>query len=107
MGEDVARELLAVCFLQAQGLMQGGGQLFQHRGLGDPDNLPIPEHRHTRDEDGFAVAGRLAQLSDPPAVVLVSSRDASSYRRRLAQTLARGFIPKRELSGEALRKLVA
>jgi DNA-binding NarL/FixJ family response regulator len=59
------------------------------------------------DEDGFAVAGRLAQSPDPPVVVLVSSRDAPSYRRRLAETVARGFIPKRELSGDALRKLVA
>src|SRR5262245_10328573 len=33
VGEDVTRQLLAVCFLQAQGLMQGGGQFFQHHTL--------------------------------------------------------------------------
>jgi DNA-binding NarL/FixJ family response regulator len=59
------------------------------------------------DLDGFQVAERLAARDDPPAVVLVSTREAASYRRRLADTPARGFIPKGELSGSALRALVA
>jgi DNA-binding NarL/FixJ family response regulator len=58
------------------------------------------------DLDGFQVAERLAARDDPPSVVLVSTRDAFSYRRRLADTPARGFIPKGELSGPALRALV-
>ena len=58
------------------------------------------------DGDGFDVAERLAQGPDPPRVVLVSSRAASSYRRRLAKTRARGFIPKDELSGAELSALV-
>jgi DNA-binding NarL/FixJ family response regulator len=56
--------------------------------------------------DGFDVAHRLATDADPPAVVLVSSRDAVAYGPRLAQTPARGFIPKSGLSGEALSALV-
>lgn len=56
--------------------------------------------------DGFEVAARLGQVSDPPAVVLTSSHAASLYRRRLAQSPARAFIPKGELSGEALSALV-
>jgi DNA-binding NarL/FixJ family response regulator len=59
------------------------------------------------DLDGFAVAEQLAEEADPPQVVLVSSRDASSYRRRLDRARARGFIPKGELSGAALSALVA
>ena len=55
------------------------------------------------DLDGFAVAERLATIDrDRPAIVLVSSRDASSYRRRLAATPARGFIAKSQLSGSTL-----
>lgn len=54
------------------------------------------------DVDGFVVASRLEEASDPPTVVLTSSRDASAYRRRLAQSPSRSFIPKSELSGEAL-----
>src|SRR6478672_8907852 len=57
--------------------------------------------------DGFEVAARLGQASDPPAVVLTSSHAASSYRRRLAQSPARAFIPKGELSGQALAALLA
>ena len=56
--------------------------------------------------DGFEVAERIARLDDPPAVVLVSTRDADSLRRRLATTPARGFIRKDELSGAAVAALV-
>jgi DNA-binding NarL/FixJ family response regulator len=54
------------------------------------------------DLDGFEVAERLAAKERAPAVVLVSTREAASYRRRLASTSARGFISKGELSGAAL-----
>ena len=43
---------------------------------------------------------------DPPAVVLISSRAASSYRRRLADSPARGFLAKSDLTGPALAALV-
>ena len=52
--------------------------------------------------DGFKVAERLAAGPDPPAVVLISSRGASTYRQRLRGSPARGFIAKAELSGECL-----
>jgi DNA-binding NarL/FixJ family response regulator len=58
------------------------------------------------DLDGFEVARRLAQAGEPPAVVLVSSRDRSAYRRRLAESPARGFIAKSDLSGAAVAALV-
>jgi CheY-like chemotaxis protein len=54
------------------------------------------------DLDGFAVAERLAALPAPPAVVLISSREASAFGSRLATAAARGFIAKRELSGAVL-----
>lgn len=58
------------------------------------------------DEDGFAVAELLTAVSDPPRVVLISSREASAYGRRLETGPSRGFITKRELSGRALAALV-
>jgi len=57
---------------------------------------------HLPDVDGFAVAERLASDGVSTAIVLVSSRDVSSFRRRLAANPAWSFIPKSELSGEAL-----
>jgi CheY-like chemotaxis protein len=54
------------------------------------------------DIDGFAVCDQLAADEAAPTVVLTSSRDASSYRRRLGASGARGFIPKADLSAPAL-----
>jgi DNA-binding NarL/FixJ family response regulator len=57
--------------------------------------------------DGFEVAERLAAGPDPPAVVLVSTRGADTYRQRLRDSPVRGFIAKAELSGEGLSALLA
>ena len=56
--------------------------------------------------DGFTVADQLANMVDPPQVVLISSRDASSYGPRLDNARARGFLAKQELSGASLAALV-
>jgi DNA-binding NarL/FixJ family response regulator len=58
------------------------------------------------DMDGFAVCRQLQLNGGPPAVVLVSSRDACDYGCLIAQSGARGFIPKAELSGESLSELL-
>lgn len=57
------------------------------------------------DMDGFAVCAAMLEEGARPAVVLTSSRDVSSYRRRLKRSGARGFIAKGELSGSALAAL--
>ncbi len=59
------------------------------------------------DLDGLLVAERLALLPDPPDVVLVSSREAATYGARLRDSPARGFLVKRDLSGDALRRVLA
>jgi DNA-binding NarL/FixJ family response regulator len=59
------------------------------------------------DIDGFDVAAQLAALNgSAPAVVLTSSRDPSDYGSLIAESGARGFIPKGELSGAAVRALL-
>jgi DNA-binding NarL/FixJ family response regulator len=58
------------------------------------------------DMDGFEVCRQLGLNGGPPAVVLVSSRDASDYGGLIEQSGARGFIPKAELSGSALTDLL-
>jgi hypothetical protein len=52
------------------------------------------------------VAERLAARTAPPAVVLTSGRDARTFGGRLASARARGFIPKGDLSGAALARLL-
>jgi DNA-binding NarL/FixJ family response regulator len=60
------------------------------------------------DLDGFAVCERLVETgTESPVVVLTSTRDASSFRRRLDASGARAFIPKAELTGARLAALSA
>ena len=57
------------------------------------------------DRDGFALATDLMG-ADGPAVVLISSRDAEDYGRRVVACGARGFIPKSKLSAAAVAALL-
>jgi CheY-like chemotaxis protein len=58
------------------------------------------------DIDGFEVAEQLAQLERPPTVILTSSRDAADYGSLVSTSAARGFIPKSDLSGAAVRLML-
>jgi DNA-binding NarL/FixJ family response regulator len=59
------------------------------------------------DIDGFDVAARLTRAnSQAPAVVLTSSRDGSDFGPLVEYSGARGFVPKAELSAEALAGLL-
>jgi DNA-binding NarL/FixJ family response regulator len=58
------------------------------------------------DTSGFAVAERLAELSHPPSVVLISSREEFDFGHRVAHAAALGFISKPDLSGARLRELL-
>lgn len=57
------------------------------------------------DIDGFEVAMRLDAAGDCPAIVLTSSREISDIRAAVAESPARGFVTKGELSGERLAAL--
>lgn|SRR5437763_14285596 len=59
------------------------------------------------DLDGFEVAARLAASGLPSAVVLTSSRAAAEYGSLIADSPARGFIPKADLSGATLTGLIS
>jgi len=63
-------------------------------------------------DDGFAISEHImsayrGSADRGPAIVLTSGRPIAHYRRRLAASRAVGFIPKAELTGAALRTLVA
>ncbi|MGH2974384.1 MAG: response regulator [Solirubrobacterales bacterium] len=58
------------------------------------------------DLDGFQVADRLAADGTAPAIVLTSSRDRSDFGDEIAACPAHGFIPKSDLSAEAIRLLI-
>jgi DNA-binding NarL/FixJ family response regulator len=56
--------------------------------------------------DGFEVARRLAN-GEGPKIVLTSSRPASDYGAKIGEAPVDGFLPKQELSGEAILRLVS
>jgi DNA-binding NarL/FixJ family response regulator len=58
------------------------------------------------DMSGIALAERLTSQPNPPDVVLVSTHDPADFGDRLARCGARGFVPKAELTGEALAALL-
>jgi hypothetical protein len=57
------------------------------------------------DMTGFDVCSEAGDL-DQTSVVLVSSRDATDYGALIESSGARGFVPKAELSGAAVRSLL-
>jgi DNA-binding NarL/FixJ family response regulator len=59
------------------------------------------------DMNGFDVVTRIRDAGVDSAIVLTSTRDAADYGPMLAESPARGFIAKSDLSGDALRALVA
>ena len=59
------------------------------------------------DFDGLRASKQIAALNGTAAIVLTSSRDVTDLAGCLEDSPARGFIPKSELSGAALRNLLA
>ena len=58
------------------------------------------------DIDGFEVAAALTKNGSSPAIIMTSSRDARDFGSLIANSGARGFIPKAELSAEAVSALL-
>lgn len=59
------------------------------------------------DLDGVQASREIEAENGRSEIVLISSRDVSYLAGALAECPACGFISKSELSGEALRKLIA
>ncbi len=99
-----ARALLIAAGYEVVGEAQDGASgMSQARSL-TPDlillDIQLP------DTTGFEVVRRLRCEPAPPAVVLISSRDASDYGRRIRRSGALGFISKSDLSAQALRAVL-
>jgi DNA-binding NarL/FixJ family response regulator len=54
------------------------------------------------DITGFEVVRLVQAAPDPPAIVLISSRDAADYGRRIERSGVRGFISKADLTARTL-----
>jgi DNA-binding NarL/FixJ family response regulator len=60
------------------------------------------------DESGFDLARRLAgyHRGGSPAVILISTHARADFADLIAESPAAGFVPKPELSAEAIRRIV-
>jgi DNA-binding NarL/FixJ family response regulator len=59
-------------------------------------------------ESGFELARRLAarHRDGGPAVILISTYAAADFARPIAESQAAGFLPKQELSADAIHRIV-
>jgi DNA-binding NarL/FixJ family response regulator len=59
-------------------------------------------------ESGFDLARRLARRGPGrrPAVILISTHAEADFADLIAESPAAGFVPKRELSADAIRRIV-
>ncbi len=100
----VARRLLQEIGRQVVGEAGTGAEALSESRRLKPDvvllDIQLP------DLDGLAVAATLSSEPQPPAVVLVSTRDAADYGPRLHDCGAIGFIAKADLSAESLIALL-
>ena len=59
-------------------------------------------------ESGFELARRLAAYHEDggPTVILISTCSAADFAGPIAESAATGFLPKQELSADAIRRIV-
>jgi DNA-binding NarL/FixJ family response regulator len=97
-----ARRLLSLDGFEVVGEAADGAEAISATQLLRPDvvllDVQLP------DLDGFRVAEALTARDGAPDVVLVSSRSRDDYGARVAQSNARGFVAKADLSGDTLRR---
>jgi DNA-binding NarL/FixJ family response regulator len=58
-------------------------------------------------ESGFDVARELIADGEGPTIIFISTHSETDFAELIADAAAAGFIPKSELSAEAIRRLAA
>ena len=102
---STARTLLTAEGFDVVGEAEDGASALAAAQLLHPDVILLDVQ--LPDIDGFEVCSCItARNGDAPAIVLTSSRDGSDFGTLVEQSGARGFIPKSELTGDALKELI-
>lgn len=99
-----ARLLLESEGFEVVGEAEDGGSALEKSTALAPDLILLDVQ--LPDVDGFEVASRVTRASDPPEVILTSSRERDDFGHLVESSGARGFVAKADLSGAALRALM-
>lgn len=102
-----ARDLLERQGISVVGEASTGAQAYRSCSELKPDIVLIDID--LGEESGFQVAGQLAaQLNaEQPLMVLISAYSADDFEELVAETPAVSFLPKADLSGMAIREILA
>ncbi len=103
---DAARQLLADDGITVVGLAATGDQAVDETVAQRPDVALVDVDLGT--ESGIDVAQRLTGLPDGgPPVILISAESGAELSELVDASGALGFVSKTDLSGDAIRKLLA
>ncbi len=102
---STARTLLAAEGFEVVGEAEDGASALAAAQLLHPDVILLDVQ--LPDIDGFEVCSCITNRNGAaPAIVLTSSRDGADFGPLVEQSGAKGFIPKSELTGDALKELI-
>ncbi len=100
---DAARRLLEQGAFEVVGEAADGASAIRETARLRPDVVLLDIG--LSDMDGFEVARRLLAEAAPPAIILISTRDAEDFGGRVERAGVRGFIPKSMLSRARIEAL--
>jgi DNA-binding NarL/FixJ family response regulator len=103
---EAARVLLEREGMRVLGVAATSAQALQRAGELRPDVVLVDIALGA--DSGFDVARLLARRGDSaaPSVILMSTYSEADFADLIAQSVARGFLPKQELSADAIRRIV-
>jgi two-component system nitrate/nitrite response regulator NarL len=103
---EAARALLEREGLRVVGVAATSAEALQRAGELRPEVILVDIT--LGDESGFDLAGRLAGQGsgDGPAVILISTHSGADFEDLIAESPAAGFVPKPELSADAIRRIL-
>jgi DNA-binding NarL/FixJ family response regulator len=101
---DVARAVLERDGLTVAGAASSSAEAVQRAGALRPDVVLIDIR--LGEESGFDVARQLAGNGQAATLIMISTYDWADYADLIAESPAAGFVPKAELSGAAIRRVL-